>query len=121
MKKILILCFLGCMLSAAAAGPRYHRPPRHRSPHQSSIVHKIPWKTIVAGGAATGIVITSYKLSDGVETGLETAAQKRPDLFLQQINPWSLSLKLLLGGGIVAVLYYLIKIKKGIPHGTSQK
>lgn len=121
MKKLLILLLLGCMFGVSAAGPRYHRHPRshHRPPQRVSIVRKVPWQTVAAGGAAAGAIVAAYKISNGVESGLKSSAQSRPDLFLQYVNPWSLPFKLLLGGGIVIVLYYLFR--KGVTHETSQK
>ena len=46
----------------------------------------MPWKTVVAGGAAAGTVIAAYKISDGVEEGIKTVAKEKPEAFTDSLS-----------------------------------
>ena len=77
MKLLLIL--MAVLLSVvSSAAPHYHRT-RPRVPNARKIVRAVPWKTVLAGGAAAGTVIAAYKISDGVEEGIKTVAKEKPE------------------------------------------
>lgn len=54
--------------------------------HDKPLVGKDTWKPIIATGAAGAAVVAAYKLSDGVEDGLRTAAREDPKAFMGSIN-----------------------------------
>ena len=85
MKSVLSL-FLALLCGVAfAATPTAHRPYRRVSaPRKTEIV--VPWKTVVAGGAAAGTVIAAYKVSDGVEEGIKTVAKEKPEVFADTLS-----------------------------------
>jgi len=84
MKLLFIL--LAVLLSAASsAAPHYHRT-RPRLPAATRIIRAVPWKTVVAGGAAAGTVIAAYKISDGVEDGMKIAAKEKPEAFTDSLS-----------------------------------
>ena len=85
MKSLLILFLAVLSVVTFAATPNIHRPHRRISaPRKTEIV--VPWKTVVAGGAATGTVIASYKISDGVEEGIKTVAKEKPEVFADSLS-----------------------------------
>ena len=85
MKSLLILFLAVLSLVTFAATPNIHRPHRHAStPRKTEIV--VPWKTVAAGGAATGTVIAAYKVSDGVEDGIKTVAKEKPEVFADTLS-----------------------------------
>ena len=84
MKLLFIL--LAVLLSAASsAAPHYHRT-RPRVPTATRIIRVVPWKTVVAGGAAAGTVIAAYKVSNGVEEGMKIAAKEKPEAFTDSLS-----------------------------------
>ena len=66
---------------ATAAPYRDYRPRRHRPVKTIEVVRKVPWQTVAAGGVAAGTVIAAHKISDGVEDGLKTVAEEKPEAF----------------------------------------
>ena len=84
MKLLFIL--LAVLLSAASsAAPHYHRT-RPRVPAATRFIRAVPWKTVVAGGAAAGTVIAAYKVSNGVEDGIKTTAREKPEVFADTLS-----------------------------------
>ena len=49
-------------------------------------VQKVNWKHIAAGVAAAGTIIATYKISDGVQEGMERAAKEDPEIFLDNFS-----------------------------------
>ncbi len=81
----LLLVLLSVVMLAATPTPAAHRPHRRVSaPRKTEIV--VPWKTVAAGGAATGTVIAAYKVSDGVEEGIKTVAKEKPEVFTDSLS-----------------------------------
>ncbi len=75
MKLVLIL--IAALLSVvSSAAPHYHRT---RVPTARRIVRAVPWKTVLAGGAAAGTIIAAYKISNGVEDGIKAAAKEKTE------------------------------------------
>ena len=68
----------------------------------------VSWKTIAAGGAATGTVVAAYKLSDGVEEGMKTAAEKAPVTFLSSVTLSSIILPVILVIGIPLAGFFIL-------------
>jgi len=79
-----LLLALLCVVASASA----HQYPRTRlriaTPRKTEII--VPWKTVVAGGAAAGTVIAAYKVSDGVEEGIKTVAKEKPEVFADTLS-----------------------------------
>ena len=106
MKTIRAL-LLGLLMLAGVNAAAWHPRPRPRLP-------RIPWETIVAGGAAAGTVIAAYKIGNGLEAGIQTAAQNDPQAFITNLaaipQTFSFGLLLLLIGAVV-ILYFRYKNK----------
>lgn len=68
----------------------------------------VSWKTVAAGGAAAGTVVAAYKLSDGVEEGMKTAAEKAPVTFLSSITLSSIILPVILVIGIPLAGFFIL-------------
>ena len=105
--KSLVALFLALVsIVTFAATPSIHRPHRRVStPHKTEIV--VPWKTVVAGGAAAGTVIAAYKVSDGVEDGIKTVAKEKPEVFADTLSvlTWPIRLAAL---AVFLLVYYWI-------------
>ena len=85
MKSMLIL-FLALLCVVTSASIHQHPRTRHPAsvPRKTEIV--VPWKTVAAGGAATGTVIAAYKVSDGIEDGIRTVAKEKPEVFANALS-----------------------------------
>ena len=88
MKKLLLLLLSAVLAAGLYAAPELHRRPvrRIRRVHPVKVCRKPKiqypsWQTVVAGGAAAGTVIASYKVSNGVEEGMKTVAKEHPEEF----------------------------------------
>ena len=92
--KFILAAFLSALtLTASAAPHRVHRPRRHRPVKTIEVVRKVPWQTVAAGGVAAGTVIAAYKISDGVEDGLKTVAEEKPEAFTDSLSVLSWPLR----------------------------
>ena len=76
--KLILILLAALMSVVSSAAPHYHRT-RPRVPTARRIVRAVPWKTMLAGGAAAGTIIAAYKISDGVEEGIKTVAKEKPE------------------------------------------
>lgn len=47
----------------------------------STYLDRLDWKRILAGGLSASMVISAYKISDGVEEGLKNLSANNPDMF----------------------------------------
>lgn len=79
----LLLAFL-CVVASASTN-QYHRA-HHRVSTPRKTVLSVPWKTVVAGGAAAGTVIAAYKVSDGIEDGIRSVAKEKPEVFADALS-----------------------------------
>lgn len=56
------------------------------SKNPAKFLESLNWKQIMAAGLSTGAVIAAYKVSDGVEAGLETVAANHPEAFADTVT-----------------------------------
>ena len=105
MKLILAAILSALSIIASAAPHRVHRPRvRYRPVKTIEVVRKVPWQTVAAGGVAAGTVIAAYKISDGVEDGLKTVAEEKPEAFTDSLSVltwplrWAVLIALLCSG-----------------------
>ena len=103
--KLLIAAILSALTLIASAAPhRKHLPRRQRPVKAMEVVRKVPWQTVAAGGVAAGTVIAAYKISDGVEDGLKTVAEEKPEAFTDSLSVltwplrWAVLIALLCSG-----------------------
>lgn len=124
MKLFLIL--IAVLLSVvSSAAPHYHRT-RPRVPTARRIIRAVPWKTVIAGGAAAGTVIAAYKISNGVEDGIKTVAKEKPEVISDAISAvdWFIRLTVLLlvagAGYLLGRKWFTIRLNttKGYDHGN---
>ena len=124
MKLFLIL--IAVLLSVvSSAAPHYHRT-RPRVPTARRIIRAVPWKTVIAGGAAAGTVIAAYKISNGVEDGIKTVAKEKPEVISDAISAvdWFIRLSVLLlvagAGYLLGRKWFTIRLNttKGYDHGN---
>ena len=123
--KTLLILFLALMTvfaSAMSIRRPFRKPVAHPVKTTRPVVTKRPvnmthpvektnpvsWKTIAAGGAATGTVVAAYKLSDGVEEGMKTAAEKAPVTFLSSVTLSSIILPVILVIGIPLAGFFIL-------------
>ena len=105
--KTLLVLLLALMTGIVSAMPA-HRP--YRKPTKTAPVektHPISWKTVAAGGAAAGTVVAAYKIGNGVEEGMATAAKEAPVAFLSSITLSSLFIPLIAVVGIPVVGFFI--------------
>ena len=84
--KLLLIVFLTVLSVVVFAGTHSIHHPRLRVSSPCKVLPSITWKTIVAGGAAAGTIISAYKLSDGVEEGIKIIAKEKPDVFADALS-----------------------------------
>ena len=101
---ILLLAFITAFASAAPMRRPYRKPLK---PAHIEKTHPVSWKTIAAGGAAVGTVVAAYKIGNGVEEGMSTAAKEAPVAFLSSITLSSLFIPLIAVVGIPVVGFFL--------------
>ena len=109
MKKLLLLLLVALIFCCEARPPRRITPrPKPRKPFKE-YVQKVNWKHIAAGGAAAGTVVAAYKISDGVQEGLERAAKEDPEKFLDNFSSFLSPVKFLFYG-LAAILLAWVSI-----------
>ena len=103
--KVIIAAILSALTLIATAAPhRKHLPRHHRPARAMEVVRKVPWQTVAAGGVAAGTIIAAYKISDGVEDGLKTVAEEKPETFTESLSVltwpfrWAVLIALLCSG-----------------------
>lgn len=107
MKKLLLLLLVALMFCCEARPLRRTTPkPAPRKPIKE-YVQKVNWKHIAAGGAAAGTVVAAYKISDGVQEGMERAAKEDPETFLDNFSSFFSPLKLLFYGLVTILLAWV--------------
>ena len=101
---VLILAIITAFVSAASVHRPFRKPLK---PAHVEAAHPVSWKTIAAGGAAAGTVVTAYKLGNGLEEGMATAAKEAPVAFLSSITLSSLFIPLIAVVGIPVVGFFI--------------
>ena len=102
--KLILAASLSALTLIASAAPHRVRPRRHRPVKTIEVGRKVPWQTVAAGGVAAGTVIAAYKISDGVEDGLKTVAEEKPEAFTDSLSVltwplrWAVLIALLCSG-----------------------
>ena len=93
MKKLLLLLLTAAVSVNLCAAPVHHRRPPRRIRHSPPVkvcrkpkIQYPPWEVVAAGGAATGLVVASYKVSNGVEEGMKTVAKEHPEEFISSLS-----------------------------------
>ena len=93
MKKLLLLLLSAAVSVNLCAAPVLHRRPTKRIRHIHPVkvcrkpkIQYPPWEVVAAGGAATGVVVASYKVSNGVEEGMKTVAKEHPEEFIGSLS-----------------------------------
>ena len=106
MKALLIL--LLALITAFASATPIRRPYRKPlKPTHIETAHSVSWKTIAAGGAAAGAVVAAYKIGNGVEEGMSTAAKEAPVAFLSSITLSSLFIPLITVIGVPLAGFFI--------------
>ena len=107
MKRLLLLLLVTLVFCCEARPPRRISPrPKPRKPFKE-YVQKVNWKHIAAGGAAAGTVVAAYKISDGVQEGMERAAREDPETFLDNFSSFLLPVKFLFYGLAIILLAWV--------------
>ena len=107
MKKLLLLLLVTLVFCCEARPPRRISPrPKPRKPFKE-YVQKVNWKHIAAGGAAAGTVVAAYKISDGVQEGMERAAREDPETFLDNFSSFLSPVKFLFYGLVTILLAWV--------------
>ena len=108
--KLLLILFLAVLSAVSvSAAHRYPQPHRHApTPRKTEIV--VPWKTMVAGGAAAGTIIAAYKVSDGVEEGIKTVAKEKPEVFADTLSVLTWPIRCAVLAVFLLVYYWIWRI-----------
>ena len=107
MKRLLLLLLVALVFCCEARPPRRISPrPKPRKPFKE-YVQKVNWKHIAAGGAAAGTVVAAYKISDGVQEGMERAAREDPETFLDNFSSFLSPVKFLFYGLAIILLAWV--------------
>ena len=61
----------------------------------STFLKNLDSKKIMVAGLTASMVITAYKISDGIETGIEKTAEKNPNAFKDVVNNLTFPIKIL--------------------------
>ena len=98
MRRLLLLLLLPVVAVDLCAAPRFSRRPTRRRSHPVKVYRKPriqypPWEVVAAGGAAAGVVVASYKVSNGVEEGMKTVAKEHPEVFVENMSVLTLPLR----------------------------
>ena len=101
---ILLLALITAFASAAPMRRPYRKPLK---PAHIETAHSVSWKTIAAGGAAAGAVVCAYKIGNGVEEGMSTAAKEAPVAFLSSITLSSLFIPLITVIGVPLAGFFI--------------
>jgi len=105
--KALLVCLLAIITAFVSAAP-VRRPFRKPlKPARVETTRPVSWKAIAAGGAAAGTVVTAYKLGNGLEEGIASAAKEAPVAFLSSITLSSLFIPLIAVVGIPVVGFFI--------------
>ena len=106
MKALLIL--LLALMTGIVSGTPMRRPYRKPlKPAHVETYHPVSWKTIAAGGAAAGTIVAAYKIGNGVEEGMSTAAKEAPVAFLSSITLSSLFIPLITVIGVPLAGFFI--------------
>ena len=106
MKALLIL--LLALMTGIVSGTPIRRPYRKPlKPARFETAHSVSWKTIAASGAAAGAVVCAYKIGNGVEEGMSTAAKEAPVAFLSSITLSSLFIPLITVIGVPLAGFFI--------------
>jgi len=84
--KIILLLFLMTLMAQIYAVPLRYFRPHPKPPIATETIRKTPWQTVVGGGVAGGTLIGAYKISNGVENGLQTVAKEKPEAFTKALS-----------------------------------
>ena len=120
MKSLLILFLAVLSAVSVSATHRYPQPHRRAStPRKTEIA--VPWKTVAAGGAAAGTVVTAYKISDGVEDGIKTVAKEKPEVFADTLSVLTWPIRCALLAVFLLVYYWIWRVLiRRSPTSTSE-
>ena len=105
--KTLLILLLALMTGIVSAVPMRRPYRKPLKPARVETTHPVSWKTIAAGGAAAGTVVAAYKIGNGVEEGMATAAKEAPVAFMSSITLSSLFIPLIAIIGIPVVGFFI--------------
>ena len=112
--SILLMSLLSLELAAAPLPRPRPRPPRrihYRHPRPNPVgkaISRVPWQTVLAGGAAASGIVFAYKVSDGIQKGTMEAAGKEPGLFLDRLGGITGTMQIICGVCVLAAAGYFV-------------
>ena len=109
--KTFLIALLSLLSMELVAAP-HPRPRRHPHPHHRSgtyRLHKVPWQTIVAGGAAVSGIVFAYKVGNGIEQGTIESAKAAPEAFIEKSNGFGSTLRIAGGVTVLIAIVYIWK------------
>jgi len=81
-------------------------------------LEKLDWKKIMATGLSAAAVTAAYKISDGVEEGIKTAAKENPEQFAKGVFSavapivWALAVPIAIAVALVLLKYLKLRRKR---------
>ena len=90
-----------------------------------NLLKHLDWKIIIASGLTSSMIIGAYKISDGVQGGLETVSKHSPETFMNILTKITDSVLfpfyILFGGGVILLLiYFFFKVCKQWKQNPAQ-
>ena len=114
MKKSLLMLLCLLLGTELVAAPRMMR---HRRFHGRPC--RIPWQTIVAGGAAVSGIVLAYKIGNGFEQGAIESAKSAPERFIDKFGGVGDTLRT--ACAIIAIIGIVYACKLRIPYACLKK
>ena len=115
--SIILLSLMSLELAAVPLPRPRPRPPRrvhYRRPRPNPVgkaISRVPWQTVLAGGAAASGIVFAYKVSDGIQKGTMEAAGKEPGMFLEKLGGITGTMQIICAVCVlVAIAYFLWRV-----------
>ena len=115
--SIILMSLMSLELAAVPLPRPRPRPPRRIHCHRprpnpvGKAISKVPWQTVLAGGAAASGIVFAYKVSDGIQKGTMEAAGKKPGMFLEKLGGITGTMQIICAVCLlIAIAYFLWRV-----------
>lgn len=116
MKRIILFLMASVIIAELIAvplprpRPRMPRriPSRPRPNPVGKAISRVPWQTVLAGGAAASGIVFAYKVADGIQKGTVEAAKKAPENFIDRCTGISGTMQAVCAACVLIALAYLV-------------
>jgi len=112
--SIILMSLMSLELAATPIPRPRPRPLRRIRYHHSrpnpvgKAISRVPWQTVLAGGAAASGIVFAYKVADGIQKSTVEAADREPGLFLDKLGGFNGTMQAICAASILIVVAYLV-------------